>query len=44
MGSELEADWLERVAALLERGWAWLVEKKPESPNTAPSSPRLPPR
>ena len=28
MGSELEADWLERVAALLGRGWARLVEKK----------------
>jgi len=28
MGSELEADWLERVAALLGRGWTRLVEKK----------------
>src|SRR6202040_4090808 len=28
IGSELEADWLERVAALLGRGWTRLVEKK----------------
>jgi RNA polymerase primary sigma factor len=30
MGNELAADWLERVSALPDRGWACLLDKAPE--------------
>ena len=44
MGNELAADWLERVGALPDRGWACLPDKAPEIAKHRTAIAQMPPR